>query len=516
MDQPESFVNNIASNQNNMDTLDDTMSAVTSDIIVNSTNEVINDDQMSVIPVSEPVFKDYPQSFALVHKYPIPPQADDQVERKQNILNACFCEENREIIEAMEDINRIHPQVQTLLLKPQPKQKSPEWYAIRENMITASDVGSILGHNTYTSRNQLMKRKVNKEPFAGNAATRHGNKYENIIARVYEKRTNTQLLEFGLIQHDTYKFIGASPDGITLDGVMVEIKCPSKREIKDSYIPEYYYDQVQLQLEVCKLEKCDFIQCKILEYRNSYEFRNMFYDAKAERGILLEKLDRETMTEYFVYPPKLYDTLEEWDQWVDSHPDYSGIYFWYVDGSSIEHVPRDPMWMVNHYPAIFKFFLEFMDYKERGATIPTATRKSQSQVNDSQSQSHTPSKTLPTKLNVIKKQAKISSFFLDLKGVSDDETPKETMVVDDSLKDLIAEMEIKMETSAAKEKENKPEKKDYKPVKNLKKRETKSKLDKVTTSIEKTNTSKMYENNDIAKNNAAEMMSSQFLFEDSD
>ena len=36
--------------------------------------------------------------------------------------------------------------------------------------------------------------------------------------------------------------------------------------------PYYYYCQVQQQLECCDLDKCDFWQCNIKEYKNREEY----------------------------------------------------------------------------------------------------------------------------------------------------------------------------------------------------------------------------------------------------
>jgi hypothetical protein len=53
--------------------------------------------------------------------------------------------------------------------------------------------------------------------------------------------------------------LGASPDGVTEDGLLIEIKCPLTRKIEKK-VPSYYLPQVQLQLEITDLEECDFVQ----------------------------------------------------------------------------------------------------------------------------------------------------------------------------------------------------------------------------------------------------------------
>lgn len=157
-------------------------------------------------------------------------------------------------------------QVQQIRLLPQPEQRTPEWYSMRESMITASDWATCLGMDPYKGMKEfLAKKSGGGVPFTGNATTEWGVKYEPVANMVYEHRAGEEIIEFGLIPHPLYSFIGASPDGITAKGRMVEIKCPPSRAIK-GVIPRYYWAQVQGQLEICDLERCDFLECKLVEY----------------------------------------------------------------------------------------------------------------------------------------------------------------------------------------------------------------------------------------------------------
>ena len=49
--------------------------------------------------------------------------------------------------------------VQRILDMMQTEQRTEEWYNIRHNMITASDVATALGVNKYQSVNSLIKKK---------------------------------------------------------------------------------------------------------------------------------------------------------------------------------------------------------------------------------------------------------------------------------------------------------------------------------------------------------------------
>ena len=173
-----------------------------------------------------------------------------------------------------------------------PVQRSVAWFAMREGKITASDGGTALGLNDYEQPYKLILKKITDVPFESNKFCYHGTKYEEIAALIYQDKFDVLVTEFGLMGHSKYHFLGASPDGICspyrLDGVhksdmvgtMLEIKCPVSRKIvnygpiRGGICPIYYWAQVQLQLECCDLDECDFWQCSIYEYFNRDDYMN--------------------------------------------------------------------------------------------------------------------------------------------------------------------------------------------------------------------------------------------------
>ena len=146
-----------------------------------------------------------------------------------------------------------------LLAAEYAEQRSQEWLDLRDNMITASDVASAIGDNHYETPDAFVKKKVLKTKWAGNAATAHGTLLEPFVRDLYDQRTGRKSHEIGLVQHRQYPWLGASPDGVTEDGLLIEIKCPLTRKI-EAKVPKHYWPQVQLQLEITGLEECDFIQ----------------------------------------------------------------------------------------------------------------------------------------------------------------------------------------------------------------------------------------------------------------
>ena len=142
------------------------------------------------------------------------------------------------------------------------EQRTPEWYSVRKNLLTASDASSALNQNPYQSAKQLLQKKVfDDNVFTGNFATLHGQKYEDEARLLFGSLYKLDTWDVGLFVHNEYKWLGGSPDGIASDGSLLEIKCPIKREIKHT-IPSYYYPQVQVCMEVLNIDKCYFIQYK--------------------------------------------------------------------------------------------------------------------------------------------------------------------------------------------------------------------------------------------------------------
>jgi len=146
-----------------------------------------------------------------------------------------------------------------LIAQEYAEQRSQEWLDLRENMITASDAASAIGESRYESEDAFVKKKVLRTKWAGNAATEHGTRLEPLVRDLYDAKYNRKSHEIGLVQHREYPWLGASPDGVTEDGILVEIKCPLSRKI-EAKVPKHYWPQVQLQLEITDLEECDFVQ----------------------------------------------------------------------------------------------------------------------------------------------------------------------------------------------------------------------------------------------------------------
>lgn len=167
----------------------------------------------------------------------------------------------------MQKDSEMHPQVVKLLGQPQYVQRTPEWHIARQNRLTASDIAAALDIPPFASysgspRAQLLTKKRFPEHnrFTGNEYTQWGIKHEPEAISMYEKRRNVKVLDFGLMIHPDIPWLGASPDGITADGICLEVKAPLTRQIESGVVPHHYYPQVQCQLQVLGLETAHFVQ----------------------------------------------------------------------------------------------------------------------------------------------------------------------------------------------------------------------------------------------------------------
>jgi len=190
-----------------------------------------------------------------------------------------------------------------LLKQPLIKQRTPEWYKLRENRLTASDLGDAIKNPL-----SLAKKKLKGSTFisAGIPALKWGTMFEPMATRCYsQERNNITVYDFGLILDKYLDHFGASPDGINEMGIMIEIKCPYSREIVDNTIPFKYYLQIQGQLAVCQLEECDYIECDFMTYQNPYEYVddicNAFNDMQTMHGIIAEYKNVDTEEYEYLY-----------------------------------------------------------------------------------------------------------------------------------------------------------------------------------------------------------------------
>jgi putative phage-type endonuclease len=351
-----------------------------------------------------------------------------------------------------------------LAARKYPAQRSEEWFRLRDELISASDGGTVVGMNPHEPDFGIVIKKVHGKPFDTSIDCYHGKKYEQVATMSYEYRMNVKVKEFGLCRSNTYTFLGASPDGIVSEfklktrdgrtweeifaeveqiekpedkqkymekfgyktrfvGRMLEIKCPMRRKIimdenapevygphgekitnlakdvKRGVCPAYYWVQVQLQLQCCELDECDFWQCEITEYPCKEAFLEdtnlehpwLSRSTGHEKGAVIqlmpvEQLQNNTMNynsriynfAEFIYQPRVDMTPLEVDQWINhtlnnlrfTHKGkvLERILYWKIVATRSTTIKRDDVWFeenVDRYRQMWDYITYFRENKDK-------------------------------------------------------------------------------------------------------------------------------------------------------
>jgi len=292
-----------------------------------------------------------------------------------------------------EELSIIEKKIQGLRDIPQPVQRTPEWYQFRWNLITASNAWKAF--ESQSSINQLIYEKCqplksfeengdDEKMVNTNTAMHWGQKFEPLSVMIYEDMYSSTVEDFGCIGHPTYKFLGASPDGIIIEsstdryGRMLEIKNPVSREITGIPKKEYWV-QMQLQMEVCDLDECDFLETKFVEYPDYDSYRNdsaTVNDLNGDefksyvkttnnsyKGTIIYFHTKERKPFYLYQPLNLYlaEDISKWEEdnieKYESEPfNYSFLKFiyWKLDKLSCVLVLRNKDWFKNNIGQIEK------------------------------------------------------------------------------------------------------------------------------------------------------------------
>lgn len=276
---------------------------------------------------------------------------------------------------------------------PVQRQRSAEWFSIRYNLFSASNLSKLFG--SQAQYNSLIFEKckgfeVKKDDSCDLLLPNPRNwgiKYEAVTAMLYEDMNNVQLnTKYGCIKHDTLP-IGASPDGIVVThdslkyGYLVEIKNIYNREIHG--VPkEEYWTQIQIQLEVCNLEVCDFVETRFKEYSNFEEY--VLDDTVKYKGVILFFLPKEKMNSeaHYAYMPLHTSCVESWivekqKELQDTHILYEQFY-WFLDEYSCVDVERNNLWFKSAEPIIKEGWETVLKERQEGFDhrAPKKTNKS--------------------------------------------------------------------------------------------------------------------------------------------
>lgn len=319
--------------------------------------------------VAEPKYKEIMKSCVREHFETLIDEEiidEDDFERKLDFAIETYYAQNprecvRDSVNVTSPSSELPAKLAALQASDQSEQRTTEWYEQRHALITASSAWKVL--DSQANFNSFVHSKCMPHQQYGavnvDSPLHWGQRYEPVSIQLYEHIYNTKVGEFGCITHPVHKFLGASPDGINIDqksplyGRMLEIKNIVNREITGIPKKEYWI-QMQLQMEVCDLADCDFLECVFKEYTSSKEFESDSGKAfnKTECGAFkgVIAMFYKGTSPVYEYCPFGTTTTQEYESWMDTAMERNSgnlfvkYIYWWLDFMSCVYVPRNRAW----------------------------------------------------------------------------------------------------------------------------------------------------------------------------
>tara|TARA_Y100000389_G_C17456524_1_gene518549 strand:- start:1568 stop:2497 length:930 start_codon:yes stop_codon:yes gene_type:complete len=239
------------------------------------------------------------------------------------------------------------------------EQRTTEWYEMRKNMLTASDTYNAMIQSKYLVKNKAKKIVQHIKA----AALTWGIMFEPIATKIYAKLHNDiEIFEFGVIRSSDkdIDFYGASPDGITSLGVMLEIKCPISRKIKENDIKKCYMAQIQGQMAVCQLTDCDFSEFEFEKVDSVEDFLQLTDEYV---GIIV--VDKDDDMNFKFYTQVGLSPLECYISILSLDNEDSNIIYWRLRKMQIQRVTFDlKQWEEYYKPKIKDFWEAVNNYQD--------------------------------------------------------------------------------------------------------------------------------------------------------
>ena len=338
--------------------------------------------------VKTEVFQEMQLQLTDVFNYDIDGEIENIIDEACRIFFACIVPRRSyfdPIVIKPPNKERMQAKIDYLRSVPQPEQRTPEWYEFRHLYLTASSIWKAF--STEGNRNQLIYSKcipIDTDKYSRfnlDSALHWGVKYEDLSISWYEKQYSTKVEDFGCIPHKTLSFLAASPDGINVDdssgrfGRMLEVKNIVNREITG--IPKFeYWIQMQIQMEVCNLNECDFLETRFLEYDDADQFNadgsfNTTNDGKP-KGIMLQFM-KDGMPIYKYAPWGCNEEeYKTWEQNTMKETEIPGKCYWLqniywrLDQVSVVLVVRNKLWFQKASEVLKEFWDIIVKERENG------------------------------------------------------------------------------------------------------------------------------------------------------
>lgn len=216
---------------------------------------------------------------------------------------------------------------------------SQKWYKSRYNMITATDVPSILQTNVNMRKYNLLKNKCSELSENNDSYWKFYNKYSNIALDIYEKITSLNIKKIGYINHDKINWLGANLLASNTKNQLVDVRTVINRKLRKN-IPYYYWIKIQIQLEVMNLNSCELFQCKFIQF--------------------------DTKEDYILEKKK--------GKYFGKNLDEDGKeFYWKLSKINCKTIYRDTKWFQKNISVITQFYKDIIHYRKVG--LPEERRK---------------------------------------------------------------------------------------------------------------------------------------------
>jgi hypothetical protein len=285
-------------------------------------------------------------------------------------------------------------QLDELLQRKQTEQRTAEWYRQMTEIISASELG-----NLFASARQRAKMVVSKTlPYQPRnnllavsssrmTAFDWGIRFEPVVKQIYEYRYGVEIRELGRLHHPTDPRCTASPDGLIYrcpenrrKGQLIEIKCPVTRVI-DGSIPKDYYAQMQMQLHVTGLKKCNYVEAS---FSSPYNDMALLMGPGLYSGfIALVQYAEPKNGQYHRYEYSPMHATKDWRPVIEEDEEIVEMIPWCLHQWHEQIVVRNEEWWTSLVPILDQFWKDVEAAKHGEFVVPESTRASKKSKIDS-------------------------------------------------------------------------------------------------------------------------------------
>jgi hypothetical protein len=288
--------------------------------------------------------------------------------------------------------------IASLIARQSVEQRTAAWYAQAARVLTASEFATILRP---TRQRALLAHSKAFPPTPEEAAARFrspltcpsqymspfdwGIRFEPVVKQIYEHIHGVQITDLGRLMHQTDPRLAASPDGLIASGAdhanpligrLIEIKCPISRDIGGE-IPEEYYAQMQLQLEVTGLDTCQYVETR---FRSPAGPKTLVHEGPARlAGVLwhVERIDpvtNEAKRRYEYGPVGYPDLVEPPCHLIGQHDTVLERVPWELLGWHEVEVRRSATWWAGASKAVEAFWADVAGAVAGTFIVPASKR----------------------------------------------------------------------------------------------------------------------------------------------